>query len=132
MQRFPQVLVTGAVRMPVSLATVDGLVTEGAPTELVARLVESESGAVAADRLVARRHGDGLATPYWPFRAVVDAPGAAALSGRRYLALFLANDAAGAGCGLDAADVALDLHGLPPPGGRFLSGEYIGRSARRL
>ena len=74
-RRFPQVLVTGAVRMPVSLATVDGLVTEGAPTELVARLVESESGAIAVDRLVARRHGDGLAAPYWPFRAVIDSPG---------------------------------------------------------
>jgi len=74
-QRFPQVLVTGEVRMPVSLATDDGLLTEGAPDELVARLVESESGEVAVDRLVARRHGEGLATPYWPFRATIDRPG---------------------------------------------------------
>ena len=74
-QRFPQVLVTGDVRMPVSLATDDGLLADGVPDELVARLVESQSGSVVAERIVARRHGDGLAAPYWPFRAVVDAPG---------------------------------------------------------
>lgn len=74
-QRFPQVLVQGAVRMPVSLATDDGLLADGAPDELTASLVNSQSGAVVVERLVARRHGDGLAAPYWPFRATIDAPG---------------------------------------------------------
>lgn len=74
-QRFPQVLVPGEVRMPVSLATTDGLLVDGAPDELVARLVESESGSVVAERIVARRFGDGLAAPYWPFRATIAAPG---------------------------------------------------------
>lgn len=77
-QRFPQVLVPGRVRMPVSLATRDGLVGTGdpnAPDELTGRLVESVSGAVVVDGLVAARHDAGLSVPYWPFAADVATPG---------------------------------------------------------
>lgn len=77
-QRFPQVLVPGRIRMPVSLATRDGLVPTGdpaAPYALAGRLVESASGRIVAPALAATRHDDGLSVPYWPFFADVRAPG---------------------------------------------------------
>jgi len=74
-QRFPQVLVTGEIRMPVSLATSDGLLVDNAPDVLVARLLTSDRGDVVVDDLVAQRHGAGLSAPYWPFRATIDEPG---------------------------------------------------------
>lgn len=77
-QRFPQVLVPGRIRMPISLATREGLVPTGdpaAPYALAARLVESASGRVVAPALATTRHDDGLSVPYWPFFAEVRAPG---------------------------------------------------------
>ncbi len=72
-QRFPQVLVPGPVRLPVSLARASGLLglDAGLPDRLDARIVDAIDGATVAEGLVATRHGDALAAPYWPFRTVI-------------------------------------------------------------
>ena len=71
-QRFPQVLVPGDVRLPISLADQAGLLTDGdLPASLTARLVNAETGATVASDLVAARHDAGLSIPYWPFRVNV-------------------------------------------------------------
>lgn len=71
-QRFPQVLVPGDLRLPISLADQAGLLADGdLPATLTARLVNAETGATVASDLVATRHDAGLSIPYWPFRVNV-------------------------------------------------------------
>lgn len=71
-QRFPQVLVPGSVRIPISLANQAGLLgkTSGIdlPTELRAQLLNSETGEVVIADMVAKRHDANIDPPYWPFR----------------------------------------------------------------
>lgn len=80
-QRFPQILTVGQVRMPISLASNGGLLTTdgniGTPTELTARIyrMEGERDELLVDDLVAPRHDKNLATPYWPFRLTINEPG---------------------------------------------------------
>jgi hypothetical protein len=78
-QRFPQVLVPGLVRAPISLANQDGVLTvedaKDVPDILTAVLVDVESGAEIASGISATRHDAGLAAPYWPFRFTVEKPG---------------------------------------------------------
>jgi hypothetical protein len=80
-QRFPQNLTVGPVRIPISLAHSGGLVTTGGgfdtPTELIASVVridgDDETEVVA--NLIATRHDSNIATPYWPFRTEISDPG---------------------------------------------------------
>lgn len=78
-QRFPQILVPGEIRAPISLANEDGLLTNeqasGIPDVLTATLVESESGKEIVSGITAQKHDAGLAAPYWPFRFAVQEPG---------------------------------------------------------
>jgi hypothetical protein len=80
-QRFPQILVTGKIRIPISLASAGGLLTTedsgGLPNELSGRILRIDSGGdqVVADDLIAVRHDAALATPYWPFFAEIRTPG---------------------------------------------------------
>lgn len=80
-QRFPQNLVVGKVRIPISLASNGGLLTVGGdvatPSELAARIVRIDGGSdeVVLEDLLAAKHDAGLATPYWPFRAIITEPG---------------------------------------------------------
>lgn len=78
-QRFPQMLVPGEVRAPISLADVDGVLTvaraASIPDELTARLLNAETGDLVVDSISAMRHDAGLEVPYWPFRFTVDEPG---------------------------------------------------------
>jgi hypothetical protein len=79
-QRFPQILVPGDVRMPISLALGGGLLTSGdpsAPSVLTGRLerLDGSDFVPYVAGLRAERHDAELATPYWPFRATIDAPG---------------------------------------------------------
>lgn len=79
-QRFPQNLVVGRLRIPVSLASNGGLLTtEGGatPAELSARIVRIDGGRndVVIEDLVAPRHDAGISTPYWPFRVTITEPG---------------------------------------------------------
>lgn len=76
-QRFPQVLVPGRVRLPVSLGGTAGLLGAGAalPDVLEGRIVDALDGRTVAGSVSARRHGDSLAVPYWPFLVDLDAVG---------------------------------------------------------
>ena len=71
-QRFPQVLVPGSVRIPISLANQAGILGSSSgvelPNELRATLVNSDSGEVVAANAVAMKHGTNIDPPYWPFR----------------------------------------------------------------
>lgn len=71
-QRFPQVLVPGSVRIPISLANQAGLLgkTSGVelPAELHAKLLNSETGEVVITDMTATKHDTSIDPPYWPFR----------------------------------------------------------------
>lgn len=77
-QRFPGLLSPGPVRMPLSLADQQGLLTvdDGPqPDVLTARLLNADTGAVVIDSLSAAKHSNGLTVAYWPFRAEITKPG---------------------------------------------------------
>ena len=78
-QRFPQVLVPGSVRLPFSLANQAGLLTTESgielPSTLTAKLINADTQEVVAESLSADRHDTGLTIPYWPFRVEIDKPG---------------------------------------------------------
>lgn len=80
-QRFPQNLVAGPLRIPISLASKGGLLTtNGAietPAELSAQIfrIDGERDELIIEELIAPRHDEGLVTPYWPFRATISEPG---------------------------------------------------------
>jgi len=74
--RYPNTnLVPGSVRLPISLANVGGgLLTDATsqlPDVLTARIINDSTGEVVADNISARKHGQGLPQPYWPFVADV-------------------------------------------------------------
>ena len=78
-QRFPQVLVPGNVRLPFSLANQAGLLTTDSgidmPTTLTAKLINADTQEIVAESLSADRHDTGITIPYWPFRVDIDKPG---------------------------------------------------------
>lgn len=78
-QRFPQVLVPGTVRLPFSLANQAGLLTTESgvdlPSTLTAKLINADTQEVVVESLSADRHDTGLTIPYWPFRVDIDKPG---------------------------------------------------------
>ena len=78
-QRFPQVLVPGNVRLPFSLANQAGLLTTESgvdlPQTLTAKLINADTQKIVAESLSADRHDTGLTIPYWPFRVDIDKPG---------------------------------------------------------
>ena len=77
-QRFPGLLSPGAVRMPLSLANQQGLLTvdDGPqPDVLTARMFNSDTGEVVSESLSAIKHSNGLTIAYWPFRADISKPG---------------------------------------------------------
>ena len=78
-QRFPgTVLVPGELRLPISLATRQGVLTDDdatLPDILNARLVDADTGKVVADTLSATKHGKNIPQPYWPFVVTVAEPG---------------------------------------------------------
>ncbi|MFZ9842785.1 MAG: hypothetical protein ACO3EQ_00460 [Ilumatobacteraceae bacterium] len=80
-QRFPQNLVAGPIRLPLSLASDGGLITAdgsaATPDVLAARIVRIDGGReeVIVENLEAPKHASNLAAPYWPFRTTIDEPG---------------------------------------------------------
>ena len=78
-QRFPQVLVPGNVRLPISLANTQGLLTTDSgvdlPSTLTAKLINADTQEIVAESLSANRHDTGLTIPSWPFRVDIDKPG---------------------------------------------------------
>jgi hypothetical protein len=113
-QRFPQVLVPGNVRLPISLANQAGLLTTDSgselPNTLSARLINADTQEVVAESLVADRHDTGLTIPYWPFRVNIDKPGI-------YTLLVEGGPEAGAAVQiLSATEVLIPLVGSQLPG----------------
>jgi hypothetical protein len=80
-QRFPQNLVTGSLRLPLSLASGGGLLaTDGdlqTPESLTARIlrIDGEREEVVAESVSAQRHAVNLAVPYWPFLVTIERAG---------------------------------------------------------
>ena len=113
-QRFPQVLVPGNVRLPFSLANQAGLLTTESgvdlPQTLTAKLINADTQEVVAESLSAERHDTGLTIPYWPFRVDIDKPGI-------YTLIVDGGPAEGAAIQvLDAAQVLIPLVGSQLPG----------------
>ena len=113
-QRFPQVLVPGSVRIPISLANQAGLLgkTSGVelPTELRAQLLNSETGEVVVADMVATKHDANIDPPYWPFRVDIAAAGI-------YSLVVEGGTQDGAGVQImDPATVSIPLIGTPLPG----------------
>ena len=113
-QRFPQVLVPGNVRLPFSLANQAGLLTTESgldlPTTLTAKLINADTQEVVAESLSADRHDTGLTIPYWPFRVDIDKPGI-------YTLIVDGGPAEGAAIQvLDATQVLIPLVGSQLPG----------------
>jgi hypothetical protein len=113
-QRFPQVLVPGNVRLPFSLANQAGLLTIESgvdlPTTLTAKLVNADTQEVVAESLSADRHDTGLSIPYWPFRVDIDKPGI-------YTLIVDGGPAEGAAIQvLNATEVLIPLVGSQLPG----------------
>ncbi len=113
-QRFPQVLVPGSVRLPLSLANQAGLLTTDSgielPNTLSAQLINADTQEVVAGSLLADRHDTGLTIPYWPFRVNIDKPGI-------YTLLVDGGPEAGAAVQiLSATEVSIPLVGSQLPG----------------
>ena len=113
-QRFPQVLVPGNVRLPISLANTQGLLTTESgvdlPATLTAQLINADTQEVVAESLSADRHDTGLTIPYWPFRVDIDKPGI-------YTLIVDGGPAEGAAIQvLDATQVLIPLVGSQLPG----------------
>ena len=113
-QRFPQVLVPGNVRLPISLANQAGLLTTDSgfelPNTLLAQLINADTQEVVAESLSADRHDTGLTIPYWPFRVDIDKPGI-------YTLIVDGGPAEGAAIQvLNAAAVLIPLVGSQLPG----------------
>jgi hypothetical protein len=78
-QRFPQNLVAGEIRMPISVASAGQLLTaeSSTPDELVASIRRIDGGRddLVIENLRAPRHDANLAVPYWPFRTTITEAG---------------------------------------------------------
>ena len=113
-QRFPQVLVPGSVRIPISLANQAGLLgkTSGIdlPTELRAQLLNAENGEVVIADMVAMKHDANIDPPYWPFRVDIAEAGI-------YTLVIEGGTQDGAGVQImDPATISIPLIGTPLPG----------------
>lgn len=78
-QRFPQVLVPGEVRLPISLAQQSGIITTASdfqfPETLVAKIVDLSNDTVITENINVTLHGAEIAIPYYPFRTTIEKPG---------------------------------------------------------
>lgn len=78
-QRFPQVLVPGEVRLPISLAQQSGIITTSSdfnfPETLIAKIVDLSNDTVIIENVSVTLHGDDIAIPYYPFKTSIEKPG---------------------------------------------------------
>jgi hypothetical protein len=113
-QRFPQVLVPGSVRIPISLANQAGLLGKTSdvelPTELRAQLLNAENGKVVIADMVAMKHDANIDPPYWPFRVDIAETGI-------YTLVIEGGTQDGAGVQImDPATISIPLIGSSLPG----------------
>lgn len=78
-QRFPQILVSGEVRLPISLAQQSGIITTDSdfkfPQTLTAKIVDLSTDEVINEDIGVDLHGIEIANPYYPFRTTIEKPG---------------------------------------------------------
>ena len=78
-QRFPQVLVPGEVRLPISLAQQSGIITTTSdfkfPEILTAKIVDLSNDKVITENVSVTLYGTEIAIPYYPFRTTIEKPG---------------------------------------------------------
>ena len=78
-QRFPQVLVPGEVRLPMSLAQQSGIITTNSdfkfPEILTAKILDLSNDTVITENIRVTLHGAEIAIPYYPFRTTIEKPG---------------------------------------------------------
>ena len=78
-QRFPQILVPGEVRLPISLAQQSGIITTTSdfkfPEILTAKIVDLSNDKVITENVRVTLYGAEIAIPYYPFRTTIEKPG---------------------------------------------------------
>ena len=82
-QRFPQVLVPGNLRLPISLALSSGIISASSdfkfPQTLSAKVIDLSTDKVLIENISAKLHGTEISLPYYPFYAEIAAAGNYAL-----------------------------------------------------
>ncbi len=78
-QRFPQVLVPGNLRLPISLALSSGIISASSdfkfPKTLLAKVVDLSTDKVIIENTSATLYGAEISLPYYPFQVTIDSPG---------------------------------------------------------
>ena len=78
-QRFPQVLVPGNIRLPISLAFSSGIISASSdfkfPKTLLAKVVDLSTDKVIIENTSAVLHGAEISLPYYPFQVTLESPG---------------------------------------------------------
>ena len=78
-QRFPQILVPGEVRLPISLAQSSGIIRASGdfkfPESLTAKIFDLSNDAVITENVSVSLHGLEISLPYYPFRTKIEKPG---------------------------------------------------------
>lgn len=78
-QRFPQVLVPGNLRLPISLALSSGIISASSdfkfPKTLSAKVVDLSTDKVIIENTSATLYGAEISLPYYPFQVTIDSPG---------------------------------------------------------
>ncbi|MFZ8892094.1 MAG: hypothetical protein ACO3BC_01535, partial [Ilumatobacteraceae bacterium] len=78
-QRFPQILVPGEVRLPISLAQQSGTITTSSdfkfPETLTAKIIDLSNDSVISENVNVTLHSAEILIPYYPFRTTIEKPG---------------------------------------------------------
>ncbi len=79
MQRFPQVLVPGDLRLPISLAFSSGIISASSdfkfPKTLSAKVVDLSTDKVIIESTSATLYGAEISLPYYPFQVTIESQG---------------------------------------------------------
>lgn len=78
-QRFPQVLVPGNLRLPISLALSSGIISASSdfkfPQTLSANVIDLSNDKLLIENISAKLHGAEISLPYYPFNVEIAAAG---------------------------------------------------------
>ena len=78
-QRFPQVLVPGNLRLPISLAFSSGIISASSdfkfPQTLSAKVIDLSTDKVIIENTSATLYGAEISLPYYPFQVTIESPG---------------------------------------------------------
>lgn len=78
-QRFPNSgLVPGELRLPISLANQAGILDDAGTKDfatITSDIIDVVTGETVVKGVVTKKHGEGLALPYWPVMVTIDNPG---------------------------------------------------------